>query len=460
MNNHRHIEPSYYLGGDLFTLTIAFFISIYFFNDSTFKELDWGLFSGVILLWFLIVHWRNLYAINLNDLSTRVLHFVKAYAILIAICFLFYTISPVPITNLPTMVAFAIAFPVLGIAVNMLVLNYVNYLKAQNRNQHFTLVAGIGGTAEAVEKQLLAYSEPGRVVKGFINCRRRRDCLVPQEKIVSDLDHIQDYLKYNQVDEIVIALPAKKTKKIRSIVAAADYYGVRVKYIPDYQDLFGNNYKVIRYGGLDVVNVRQMPLDETFSFFMKNTFDKVFSSAALVFLFPLFVLLAVLIKLDSPGPVFYYPTRIGKGGKPFKVIKFRSMRVNDNPDAGILSTRKDDDRITRLGKVLRKYSLDELPQFVNVLLGDMSVVGPRPHRSFLNQQLQASEDKYMIRHYFKPGITGWAQVNGWRGPTETKEQKSQRTLHDLWYMENWSLWLDLKIIYRTIFGKDTHKSAF
>jgi putative colanic acid biosynthesis UDP-glucose lipid carrier transferase len=126
----------------------------------------------------------------------------------------------------------------------------------------------------------------------------------------------------------------------------------------------------------------------------------------------------------------------------------------------MLSTQKDDPRITPLGKILRKYSLDELPQFINVLLGDMSVVGPRPHRSFLSQQFQDSVDKYMVRHYFKPGITGWAQVNGWRGPTDTEEQKAQRTHHDLWYVENWSLWLDIKIIYLTIFSRKAHTSAY
>jgi lipopolysaccharide/colanic/teichoic acid biosynthesis glycosyltransferase len=125
-----------------------------------------------------------------------------------------------------------------------------------------------------------------------------------------------------------------------------------------------------------------------------------------------------------------------------------------------LSTKENDPRVTRLGTVLRKYSLDEFPQFINVLLGDMSVVGPRPHRRFLDQQLQECVYRYMVRHYVKPGITGWAQVNGWRGPTDTEEQKSQRTLHDLWYLENWSLWLDVKIIYMTLFNRKTHMRAF
>jgi putative colanic acid biosynthesis UDP-glucose lipid carrier transferase len=136
------------------------------------------------------------------------------------------------------------------------------------------------------------------------------------------------------------------------------------------------------------------------------------------------------------------------------------MSQNDAEVGGTLSTVKDDPRITRIGKILRKYNLDELPQFFNVFLGDMSIVGPRPHRHFLNQQMKEHIEKYMIRHYFRPGITGWAQVNGWRGPTETEEQISQRTAHDLWYIENWSFLLDLKIVWMTLFSRKSRLNAF
>lgn len=332
-------------------------------------------------------------------------------------------------------------------------------IKVNTDKTKYALVAGIGELARSVEKQIYAYQGSDYKIKGFINCNKEK-CLVGEDKVVSPLNDIYQYLSENPVDEIIIALPYKCSKKIKDIVIAADYFGIRVKYIPDYQGLFGKNYKTIRYGRFDAVNVRQMPLDETFSFFLKNSFDKVFSFIVLLFLLPLFLVFALIIKLETPGPIFYCPIRIGKGGKPIRVFKFRSMRENDAVSGGVMSTQKNDPRITKFGRVMRKYNLDELPQFFNVLLGDMSVVGPRPHRSYLNKQLQESEEKYMIRHYFKPGITGWAQVNGWRGPTETKEQKSQRTAHDLWYMENWSLLLDIKIIYMTIFDRKVYLNAF
>jgi putative colanic acid biosynthesis UDP-glucose lipid carrier transferase len=171
-------------------------------------------------------------------------------------------------------------------------------------------------------------------------------------------------------------------------------------------------------------------------------------------------MIAIAIKLDSKGPVFYRPVRIGKRGAQILIYKFRSMRHNTSPVDKTRSTALNDDRITRVGKFIRKYSLDELPQFINVFVGDMSVVGPRPHRVDLDKRFQQIAPSYMVRQYIKPGITGWAQVNGWRGPTETKYQYIARTLHDLWYIEHWNFALDIYIIFLTLFGMNTRKNAF
>jgi Undecaprenyl-phosphate glucose phosphotransferase len=470
MINSKQKLPILYLGGDMLTLILTFLISIYFFSDVRYRDSEWIILSGFILLWFMIGYWRKLYYLELNDgFNSQILNYIKTYSILVGLLYACYLLFPLHVPNSHLVKAFILGFPALGIPINFLIINFISQLeraeksdqsKKPEENVKYTLVAGVGNLAENVEKHLYADQKSGYKIKGFINVKKKEECIVGLQKIVGDLDNIHQYLKENPIDEIVIALPFKKTKKIQKIISVADYHGVRVKYIPDYQSLFGKNYKMTRYGQLDAVNIRQLPLDETFAFFLKNSFDKIFSTVALILLSPVFLILTILIKLDSPGPVFYCPIRIGKGGRPFRVFKFRSMQENDTSSGGVLSTQKDDPRVTKIGKVMRKYSLDELPQFLNVLLGDMSVVGPRPHRSYLNQQLQESVDKYMVRHYFKPGITGWAQVSGWRGPTETKEQRQQRTLHDLWYIENWSLWLDIKIIYKTIFSPKTHNSAF
>jgi len=171
---------------------------------------------------------------------------------------------------------------------------------------------------------------------------------------------------------------------------------------------------------------------------LETSFDVLFSISAILLLMPAFAAIAVAIKLESKGPVFYRPVRIGKRGAEISVFKFRSMRVSTNVEDQKRSTKVGDERITRVGQFIRRYSLDELPQFFNVLLGEMSVVGPRPHRIDLNKRFQQTVQGYLVRQYIKPGITGWAQVNGWRGPTETKYQYYARTLHDLWYIEHWN----------------------
>lgn len=452
--------PTLYIGGDVFTLFLTSFISIYFFSNKVNSPTEWTILPGFIILWFLVGHWRKLYNLNLDhDFGLRVFNYLKTYFIILVLVFIILYLFRIPRPDEDVVAAFVIGFPVLSITINFLIITLLTTLKNREANVKFTLIAGVGELAENVEKHFSARESEGYQIKGFINCKKE-NCQVPQNKVVGDLENIHQYLKDNPVDEIVIALPVKTSKKIRSIIGAADYHGVRVTYIPDYGNLLGKNYKATQYAHIDAVKVRQMPLDERYAFFLKNSFDKLFSAGILLFLSPVFLLIALLIKLDSPGPVFYCPIRIGRGGRPFKVYKFRSMRENDAANGGSLSTQVDDARITKIGKFLRKYSLDELPQFINVLFGEMSVVGPRPHRSFLNQQLQESVNNYMLRHYFKPGITGWAQVNGWRGPTDTEEQRTQRTAHDLWYQENWSLALDLKIIFLTVFSRKVHSTAF
>jgi lipopolysaccharide/colanic/teichoic acid biosynthesis glycosyltransferase len=192
--------------------------------------------------------------------------------------------------------------------------------------------------------------------------------------------------------------------------------------------------------------------------FLKRCLDLVVAIPLFLILMPFFLILAIIIKLDSKGPVFYKPMRIGRLGKSFTMYKFRSMSKNDT--SGLLSTKKNDPRITRIGKYIRKSNIDELPQLINVIKGDMSLVGPRPHRTYLNALMREEVPDYMLRYYVKPGITGWAQAHGWRGPTETDEQKIQRTNYDMYYVKNFSFFLDLKIILLTAFSKKSRKNAF
>ena len=450
-----------FLGGDVLTLIVLLVLFIVYFQDRQYTNAEWTIMSTFLFLSLVIRYGKKTVKDNIdNGFSLQVIDFIKAQVIVIVLVFLLFLFFPIPAKNRNLVMALVIAFPTLSITINYFLVNLTGTLVSKNRNVKYTLVAGTGKLAKTIESDMEARKRAQHRIKGFVNCMKNEECLVEGNKVIGGIKEMHQYLESNPVDEIIIALPVRPPKNIKNIISAADYHGIRVKYVPDYQNVFGSTYKISKQGNIHVINVRRLPLDKWPNKLLKNSFDKVFSAIALTLLSPLFLFIAALIKLDSKGPVFYCPVRIGRSGRAFKVFKFRSMRENDSVAGGVLSTQKDDPRVTKIGKILRKYSIDELPQFINVFMGEMSVIGPRPHRSFLNKELQQSVDKYMIRHYFKPGITGWAQVNGWRGPTDTDEQKRQRTLHDLWYIENWSLWLDFKIVFLTVFSKKVHSNAF
>ncbi|MBT2163538.1 exopolysaccharide biosynthesis polyprenyl glycosylphosphotransferase [Zobellia sp. KMM 6746] len=336
----------------------------------------------------------------------------------------------------------------------------LRYLK--KRASHLfsdTLLIGSGYDDSNIKSFTSAMTQYGYNIMGYLENKEDRPENVMNFNIFGGVDDLSEALANNRIDDIFIAMAGMKYDKIMETIKIADSFGVRVKLIPKNPLLKSKNYKAVTMGDLAVFKLRESPLDHFRSTILKRLFDFCFAFFVLLLLSPLFLIIAILIKIDSKGPIFYTPSRKGEASKTFKCFKFRTMSVSQDPKSGMQSTIVNDPRITRVGKFLRKGDLDELPQFFNVLRGEMSVIGPRPHRINLQNDFRKSVNHYMVRSYIKPGITGWAQVNGWRGPTVTDEQKNQRVNHDLWYIENWSPWLDLKIIFLTIFGSH-HKKAF
>ena len=336
-----------------------------------------------------------------------------------------------------------------------------NYFSLARRNRSTSRVLILG--AEEKGKQVFNFTQKNRhlgyEVVGFLDDKVASNGI----NVLGKLQDLPRVLETSSVDEIVITMPSNREKEIQYAIETADYNGIRVNVIPDVAHAtFGINQTASLVDGMSVIEMHQVPLDKSHNYFLKRMFDIVFAGTVLLLLSPILLTIAVLIKLNSKGPIFYKPVRKGLGGKEFTCFKFRTMYTDmcEDPKNGSKSTTKNDPRVTAVGKVLRKKDLDELPQFINVLLGDMSVVGPRPHRVNLNSELQHDVDHYMFRHYVKPGITGWAQVNGWRGPTITEEQKTERVRHDLLYVENWNFFFDLRIIFMTVFGKKTRINAF
>jgi putative colanic acid biosynthesis UDP-glucose lipid carrier transferase len=264
-------------------------------------------------------------------------------------------------------------------------------------------------------------------------------------------DDCISYVLNNKVDEIFCTLPSSEAQTIERLMLDADKNLIRFKFIPEYYDYAKKPTFIQSFGHIPVISVRPEPLENMLNRFIKRLFDVTFSLFIILFVFSwLFPILAILIKLESRGPIFFVQERSGRDNKPFKCYKFRSMRVNKDSDKK--QATRGDARITKTGAFIRKTSLDELPQFFNVILGNMSVVGPRPHMISHTQQYSQLIDTFMVRHFLKPGITGWAQIKGLRGETQTTQAMLERVEADVWYLENWSFLLDLKIVFLTFWN--------
>jgi len=262
--------------------------------------------------------------------------------------------------------------------------------------------------------------------------------------VLGQAEELPDIIEYYQVDEVIIAIPEKGHREAVRIISYCERGRVSIKVFPDIFQFVTTDASIDDLGGLPLLTVRDSAL-RGYALVVKRLLDIAGSIVGMIVLAPLLMLVAIAIKLESPGPAFFVQLRMGLDGKPFRMLKFRSMR-SDAEEYGPGWTVDDDPRQTRLGRLLRRIDVDELPNLINVLVGEMSLVGPRPEQPFYVSEFRNTVPRYMERHREKAGMTGWAQVNGLRGNTSIIE----RTKYDLWYTENWSLLLDLKILVRTI----------
>lgn len=314
------------------------------------------------------------------------------------------------------------------------------------------LIVGAEEVGRIILQKIMRSPGLGYRVVGFVDDNVSDQVMgVP---VLGKINDIPSILAREEVDEVIIALPEAEHSLLLSIIGMCDRSSIAIKVFPDVFQIIASEVSIGDLDGLPLITVRDRTM-KGWELALKRAMDIVGASIALILLSPLMLLIAILIKLDSPGPVFYVQERMGLDAKPFPMLKFRSMR-HDADAGGPGWTTPNDPRRTRLGAILRRYSLDELPQFINVLLGHMSLVGPRPEQPYYVEQFRRSIPRYMERHREKAGITGWAQIHGLRGDTSIAE----RTKYDLWYIENWSLWLDIKIILRTLVRIFSDRSAY
>jgi putative colanic acid biosynthesis UDP-glucose lipid carrier transferase len=331
---------------------------------------------------------------------------------------------------------------------------FLNSFRRKGRNLRTMLIIGAGSVGKSFYDLVLQNPHFGYRAIGFLDDQKKTYLNGQYLGKINELDKI---LSEKNVDNVIIALPNRASDKIEEILRTCEKYTTSVRIIPNYFKFISSKYNVTMFGRFPVISVRDDRINELHWRMLKRGFDFIFTLFVFIFIFTwAYPLIALLVKLSSPGPVLYSQERWGRNNKKFIAYKFRTMWTDKcgeiDEKGNFVQAEKDDPRITKIGRILRKTNLDELPQFWNVLKGEMSIVGPRPHPTPLNIESKDKIHRYMLRHLVKPGITGWAQVNGFRGSTKDISLMQKRIDHDLWYIENWSFGLDMQIIALTVWN--------
>jgi len=335
---------------------------------------------------------------------------------------------------------------------------FLQYQRKRGRNFRRVLIVGAGDLGQRLIEQVSASPWAGFKIEAVFDDQKQSSQLSGHE-IIGTLDDVEPYVARQHIDEVWIALPLRAEQRVKDLLYALRHHTVNIKLIPDIFGFSLLNHSMTEIVGLPAVNLSDTPMGGS-NQLIKALEDRLLALLILVLVAPLMLLIALGIKLTSRGPVIFKQKRHGWDGRIIKVYKFRTMKLHSEEKGKLTQARKGDERVTPFGAFLRATSLDELPQFYNVLQGRMSIVGPRPHAVEHNELYKDQVDQYMLRHMVKPGITGWAQVNGLRGETDTLDKMKKRVEFDLFYIENWSVWFDLKIIFLTIFKGFFNKNAY
>ena len=333
---------------------------------------------------------------------------------------------------------------------------FLRSMRKNGYNLKHILLVGYSHAAEEYIDRIIANPQWGYKIRGILDDHIEAGTEYKGVKVLGRIANLMVILPQNRLDEIAITLGLNEYYRLEEIVALCEKSGVHTKFIPDYNRVIPTKPYTEDILGLPVINIRHVPLTNTYYAFLKRTMDIVGSICAIILFSPVMLFSVIMIKLTSPGPLIFKQERVGLHNQPFMMYKFRSMEVQAPEKEKTRWTVKDDPRVTGFGKFMRKTSIDELPQLFNVLKGEMSLVGPRPERPFFVEKFKEEIPRYMIKHQVRPGITGWAQVNGYRGNTSIRK----RIEYDLYYIENWTLGLDIKILFLTVFKGFINKNAY
>lgn len=449
-NRYSRILQFYEIAMDFSTLNAVFFITKYLMRENiSLESAEYSYFWLWLNTAWLLTSWASqLYGektmASFEIFSRRTMH-TYFYWLVLVLTYLFFA-RQLAISRI-FIVVIMFSQGVMLLLNRLLFLMVRSYLREKQLFSRKVIILGYNETA----KKLTEYLEDEDNLTEIVGyCEK--------EENVSELTHypvlaqpdraMEIAMQYN-VEEIYSTIAPEHNFTIYQLMKEAEQACIRFRFIPDLSFFINRSYHVEYMKDIPVMTMRREPLEDSLNRMKKRLMDVVVSFLVIVFILSwLIPLLGLLIWLESPGPIFFKQMRSGRNNKPFKCIKFRSMKRNQ--DANSKQATKNDDRLTRIGRFIRKTSLDEFPQFINVFRGEMSLVGPRPHMLKHTDDYSKLLEEYMVRHFAKPGITGWAQVNGYRGETRTLAQMQGRVQYDIWYLENWSLWQDVRIMFLTV----------
>lgn len=437
--------------GDMVVLNLMFLLVYHELDSFYTKAIDNNLREVLLLLNF--CYFFSLYfvpiqlhrsIVYLDKIVQRAFSVISLLIFLFATCLIFLNVGDVLATFLVVYyVSTIVVFSCWRVFVRML----LKFYRRKGYNFKRVVIVGAGKNGMELYRAMRDDISSGFNILGFFDDNLALKDILPS--YLGTTDKMEEFAIAKDIDEIYCTLPGTNDEKILRMLNFAEKQMIRFYIVPEFYRNVKKSMVMEFLESVPLLTIRREPLQAFYNRALKRSFDLVFSSVVLCTIFPiLYVLIGFLIKRSSPGPIFFKQKRTGLYGHDFECYKFRTMRVNDQADT--MQAVKDDPRKTKIGDFLRRTNLDEFPQFINVFKGDMSVVGPRPHMLKHTEQYSALIDKYMVRHLVKPGVTGWAQVTGYRGETKTLEQMEGRVKRDVWYIENWTFFLDLKIIVVTL----------
>lgn len=381
---------------------------------------------------------------------------VKANTLgILLIMFALYNIEEYYFSKL-TLFMFYVLNIILAWGARMLVFYLLRDMRKRGLNQKQMVLVGYSRAAEEYIDRVQQNPQWGYIIRGILDDNVPAGTMYKGVKVIGRIANLMVILPANRLDEIAITLGLSEYYRLEEIVALCEKSGVHTKFIPDYNNIIPTKPYTEDILGLPVINIRYVPLSNTFNSMVKRAMDIAGSVVAILVSSPVMLLMCILIKLTSPGPLIYKQERVGIHNKTFWMYKFRSMEVQPESEERKAWTVKNDPRVTAVGRFMRRTSIDELPQLFNILKGNMSLVGPRPERPFFVEKFREEIPRYMVKHQVRPGLTGWAQVNGYRGDTSIRK----RIECDLYYIENWSIGFDIKILFLTIFKGFINKNAY